>query len=43
MNESGLAQQLLNLIGGKQNINQVWHCATRLRFTLKDRAKVPKD
>ncbi len=23
MNESGLAQQLLNLIGGKQNINQV--------------------
>ena len=44
MNESGLAQQLLNLIGGKQNINQVWHCATlTARFQLKELEKVPKD
>ena len=35
MGETALAKQLLKLVGGKQNINQVWHCATRLRFTLK--------
>ncbi|SSA29645.1 PTS system trehalose transporter subunitt IIBC [Lacticaseibacillus rhamnosus] len=34
---------MLKLVGGKQNINQVWHCATRLRFTLKDQDKVPKE
>lgn len=43
MGETALAKQLLKLVGGKQNINQVWHCATRLRFTLKDQDKVPKE
>lgn len=43
MGEKALAKQLLKLVGGKQNINQVWHCATRLRFTLKDQDKVPKE
>lgn len=43
MGETALAKQLLKLVGGKQNINQVWHCATRLRFTLKDQNKVPKE
>lgn len=43
MGETALAKQLLKLVGGKQNINQVWHCATRLRFTLKDQDKIPKE
>ena len=31
--------QLVELIGGKENIQAVVHCMTRLRFTLKDRTK----
>jgi len=31
-----LAQEILDKIGGKQNINTLGHCQTRLRFTLKD-------
>ena len=31
-----LAQDVLELVGGKSNVNSVVHCATRLRFKLKD-------
>lgn len=31
--------KLLELVGGKENINTVAHCATRMRFVLKDDAK----
>ncbi|MEX0379880.1 beta-glucoside-specific PTS transporter subunit IIABC [Leuconostoc sp. MS02] len=31
-----LAENILNDVGGKDNINTAWHCATRLRFKLKD-------
>ena len=31
-----LASEILELVGGKDNINSVVHCATRLRFKLKD-------
>lgn len=31
-----LCNQILKVIGGKENINSVAHCATRLRLTLKD-------
>ena len=30
------AQQLLELVGGKENIAAVSHCATRMRFVLND-------
>ncbi|EGO9184145.1 PTS trehalose transporter subunit IIBC [Enterococcus faecalis] len=37
------AQQLLKAVGGKENISAVSHCATRMRFVLKDpkKADVP--
>jgi len=30
------AQRLLDLVGGSENIQAVTHCATRMRFALKD-------
>ena len=36
MNDKQLATTILKLVGGEQNIHQVAHCATRLRFNLKD-------
>lgn len=33
------AKELLNLIGGKENISAVTHCATRMRFVLHDDEK----
>lgn len=33
------AQQLLRLIGGKENITAVSHCVTRMRFVLNDPSK----
>lgn len=38
-----LAQGILDNIGGKENIVSITHCATRLRFKLKDDAKADKD
>lgn len=43
MNEKDLAGQILQLVGGDENVNAAWHCATRLRFTLKDESKAQKD
>ncbi|MBF0784299.1 PTS beta-glucoside transporter subunit IIABC [Muribacter muris] len=39
---SKLAQALLQLVGGEQNIHSLVHCATRLRFVLKERTKADK-
>ncbi|VYT83536.1 PTS sugar transporter [Metakosakonia massiliensis] len=32
--------KIIHLVGGKENINNVWHCMTRLRFDLVDDNKV---
>lgn len=38
-----LAQQIMSDIGGEENVNTLIHCATRLRFTLKDVSKAQKE
>lgn len=34
-----IAVRVLDAVGGKENVNSVVHCATRLRFKLKDEEK----
>ncbi len=34
-----LAEEIVTLVGGKDNINDVYHCQTRLRFKLRDEGK----
>ena len=36
----GLAQEIIKQVGGSNNINDVYHCQTRLRFKLIDEKKV---
>lgn len=37
------SKAIVNVIGGKDNITQVGHCATRLRINVKDLEKINKD
>jgi len=37
------AQELYDAVGGKDNINAVTHCATRMRFVLNDSDQADKD
>lgn len=39
MDYKQLAATILEKVGGKENVDKVLHCATRLRFTLKDVSK----
>ena len=34
-----LAEDILKHVGGKENVNSLKHCVTRLRFYLKDKSK----
>lgn len=38
-----LCNQILEKVGGKENISQAVHCMTRLRLNLKDRSQVDMD
>ena len=38
MKYKDLNENIIKLIGGKENIKSVAHCVTRLRFTLNDRS-----
>lgn len=40
MNHRELAEQIIEKIGGVGNINQSWHCITRLRFNIRDKDAV---
>ncbi len=35
-----VAKQVVDKIGGANNVDQAWHCVTRLRFNLNDKNKV---
>lgn len=39
MSNDDLGKEILNLVGGKDNVNNLIHCVTRLRFKLKDTKK----
>ncbi|MFV8454767.1 sucrose-specific PTS transporter subunit IIBC [Vibrio owensii] len=43
MNYPVIAKQLLEHLGGKENIQALAHCATRLRLALKDEEKVNEE
>ena len=36
---AAMAQQILDKVGGEQNVALLEHCSTRLRFKLADTAK----
>lgn len=42
MNHEKLAKEIVRLVGGEKNVDSLVHCATRLRFVLKDNAKADK-
>ncbi len=39
MDYKNLAKEIIHLVGGEENITSLVHCATRLRFNLKDESK----
>lgn len=42
MNYENLAKEIVQGVGGEKNVVSLVHCATRLRFTLKDTSKADK-
>lgn len=42
MDKNKLAKTIIANVGGESNVNSVVHCATRLRFAIKDRSNVDK-
>ncbi|WGE58687.1 beta-glucoside-specific PTS transporter subunit IIABC [Actinobacillus equuli] len=40
---SKLAGEIVQFVGGEQNIHSLVHCATRLRFVLKDKNQADRD
>lgn len=42
-NYDELSKNIVECIGGVENVNSVFHCATRLRFQVKDKSIVDKE
>ena len=42
-NYDDVCKQIVDLVGGKDNVINLTHCITRLRFTLKDESKANKE
>ncbi|WP_195989199.1 beta-glucoside-specific PTS transporter subunit IIABC [Clostridium sp. D53t1_180928_C8] len=43
MNYENLAKEILKNVGGQENVSNLTHCATRLRFNLKDKSRANTD
>lgn len=43
MTNTEIAKKVIDALGGRENVNSVAHCATRLRVMVKDEAKINKD
>ena len=42
MSNTEIAKQVIDAIGGVENVSSVAHCATRLRVMVKDESKITK-
>ena len=43
MNNQDIAKKVIEALGGRENVNSVAHCATRLRVMVKDDGKINKE
>ncbi|WP_261089879.1 sucrose-specific PTS transporter subunit IIBC [Streptococcus mitis] len=43
MNNQEIAKKVIAALGGRENVNSVAHCATRLRVMVKDEGKINKE
>jgi len=43
MNNQEIAKKIIDALGGRENVNSVAHCATRLRVMVKDEGKINKE
>ena len=43
MNNQEIAKKVIDALGGRENVNSVAHCATRLRVMVKDEGKINKE
>ena len=43
MNNQDIAKKVIEALGGRDNVNSVAHCATRLRVMVKDEGKIKKE
>ncbi len=42
MDNKQIAKEVIDALGGRENVNSVAHCATRLRVMVKDENKINK-
>lgn len=43
MNNQDIVKKVIEALGGRENVNSVAHCATRLRVMVKDEGKIKKE
>ena len=43
MNNQDIAKKVIEALGGRENVNSVAHCATRLRVMVKDEGEIKKE
>lgn len=43
MSKADDAKKIIDAVGGQDNVNNAWHCMTRLRFNIKNKDKINYD